>query len=207
MGLRRAWAHVILEIISKTESPNVSGWKRVQRRGSKKLHDQRNHRKNPQDSYATVLCVIQQEWIFLQNVTTNTGESFVGIEKIFWDNFCLVFSPKKKHLSPIVGSLSTAPVKKSGLSLLNPVTSANKKYPSFQWASTELIWAVTGEVIFPTPITFWRSGKKSTMNRKSGWCQWHQTQGFNQGLQYHQQEPYPTRQQEKVPGWIYEVLW
>ena len=127
--------------------------------------------------------------------------------RYFGTTFASYFLRKKKHLSPIVGSLSTAPVKKSGLSLLNPVTSANKKYPSFQWASTELIWAVTGEVIFPTPITFWRSGKKSTMNRKSGWCQWHQTQGFNQGLQYHQQEPYPTRQQEKVPGWIYEVLW
>ena len=36
------------------------------------------------------------------------------------------------------------PVKKSGLGLLNPVTSANKKYPSLQWASTELIQDVKG---------------------------------------------------------------
>ena len=40
------------------------------------------------------------------------------------------------------------PVKKSGLGLLNPVTSTNKKYLSVQRASTELIWSVTGEGAF-----------------------------------------------------------
>ena len=44
-----------------------------------------------------------------------------------------------------MGTLNTMPVKKAGLGLQNPVTSVDEKYPSLQHASTELIWAVTGE--------------------------------------------------------------
>ena len=51
---------------------------------------------------------------------------------------------KKKTLSPIVGALSTMSVKKSGLGILNPVTSAQEKYLSYQRGSVELVRAVTG---------------------------------------------------------------
>ena len=50
-----------------------------------------------------------------------------------------IFFGKTKYLFPIVVYLTTMPVKKSGLGLLNPVTSANDKYLSFQKASTKFI--------------------------------------------------------------------
>ena len=55
-----------------------------------------------------------------------------------------IFLGKKKYLSPIVGALSTTPVKTSILLLLNPVNSAKEKYLSSNRVSTELIRAMTG---------------------------------------------------------------
>ena len=81
--------------------------------------------KCPQDSYPTVVNVIQAEWIFLQCVTWNIGDAFAGVEKMIWETFLphLLFR-KTKTLSPIVGTLSPMPIKVAGLCLLNPVTSA-----------------------------------------------------------------------------------
>ena len=79
--------------------------------------------KYPQESYAAVVHVIQSELIFLQCVTWDAGDSFAGVEK----NICETFLPrlffrKTKTLSPAVGAISTMPVNKYGLVLLNPVT-------------------------------------------------------------------------------------
>ena len=62
------------------------------------------------------------------------------------ENFlpCLFFVKSKSH-SPIVGTLSKMTVKKSGLGLLNPMTSAKGKYLSLQRLITELIQDVMGE--------------------------------------------------------------
>ena len=49
---------------------------------------------------------------------------FSGVENMIWETFLPhIFSGKTKSLSPIVGSLSTILFKKSGLGLLNPMTS------------------------------------------------------------------------------------
>ena len=42
--------------------------------------------------------------------------------------FALSFLRKDENLSPTIGALSTMPVKKSGLGLLNPATLAHEKY-------------------------------------------------------------------------------
>ena len=55
-----------------------------------------------------------------------------------------LFFGKKNTLSPVVGDLSTMPVRKSGLGLLNPVTAYQEKYLSSTRGSAELIRAVTG---------------------------------------------------------------
>ena len=47
-----------------------------------------------------------------------------------------LFFGKSKSLSPIVGTIRKIPVKKSGLGLLIPVTSAIEKYLGFKCAST-----------------------------------------------------------------------
>ena len=81
--------------------------------------------KYPQESYAVVVHSIQPEWKFLQRVKNNTGDALKGVEKMLQETFlsCLFFG-KSKSLSPIIGTLSTIPFKRSGLGLLNPVTPA-----------------------------------------------------------------------------------
>ena len=63
---------------------------------------------------------------------------------------CIFF---EKTLSPVIGALSTMPVKKSGLGLLNPVMSAQEKYLSPTQGSIELVRAVTGGGNSPMPTT------------------------------------------------------
>ena len=55
-----------------------------------------------------------------------------------------IFFGKTKTLSPAVGDLSTMTAKKSGLGLLNLVTSYQEKYLSSTQGSAELVRAVTG---------------------------------------------------------------
>ena len=62
--------------------------------------------------------------------------------------FASIFLQKVESFSPIVGNLSAMTVNKTGLVLLNPVKSVNKKYLSFQGESTYLIQAMTGEGAF-----------------------------------------------------------
>ena len=65
-----------------------------------------------------------------------------------------------------MGSLSTLNVKKSGMGLQNPVTSAAEKYTSLLRESWDIIGAVTGDKGFPTDDHIWavkedrREGKK-----------------------------------------------
>ena len=80
---------------------------------------------------------------------------------------CLFFG-NIKPLSPLIRVLHMILVKKYGLGLLNKVASMNNKYPSSHQASTELIWAVTGEGNSITLIAYWHSGKKVTIDRHTG---------------------------------------
>ena len=100
--------------------------------------------KHPQDSYAAVVRSIQLEWILLQHVTCDTGDSFAGVEKMIRETFlpCLLFKMNPPPL--VVGALSTMPVNKYGLGLLNTVTFEQEKYLSSTRGSTELVRAVTG---------------------------------------------------------------
>ena len=114
--------------------------------------------KYPQESSNTVVRAIQSKCIFLQRVTTGTGDAFAGMEKMIWETFLpLLLFGKTKPLIPIVGDLSTMMVNKSVLALLNPVMSANDKYLSSKQESAELIWDVMGEDHSPTLITVYRS--------------------------------------------------
>ena len=68
--------------------------------------------------------------------------------RFFGKMFCHAFSLESQNISPIVGTLSTMPVKKSVLGLLNLVTSTNEKYISLKNVGTELILSVTREDTF-----------------------------------------------------------
>ena len=125
--------------------------------------------KYPQESYAGVVRAIQSEWIFIQCVTWDTGDAFAGVEKMIWELFLpRLFFGKTKNLLPIVGTISTMPIKMDGLGLLNPVTSAKEKCLSSQRGSVEIIRYVTGEEYSPMPTTYGHSGKKDVTERKTG---------------------------------------
>ena len=107
------------------------------------FHNELNHTirkttgKYPQEIYASGVLTIQLEWIFLQRVTNNTGDTFCGNGEYTPGKFLpSLFFGKPKSLSPIVGNLSTMSVKKSDLGILNTMTSANKKYPSSKCTRT-----------------------------------------------------------------------
>ena len=59
----------------------------------------------------------------LQCVTNNTEDAFAGVEKLLWGGKLphLLFR-KSKYLTPLIGTLSTMPVKKYSLGLQNTVT-------------------------------------------------------------------------------------
>ena len=57
--------------------------------------------------------------------------------------FPLTFFRTTKTFSPVVGALSTMPVMKAGLGLLNPVTSAQEKCLSSTRGSAELTRSIT----------------------------------------------------------------
>ena len=103
----------------------------------------------PLGSCATVVHAIQSEWIFLQCVTWNTGDTFAGVEMMIRETFLSrLFFGKTKSLSPVIETLSTMPVKKSGLGFLNPVTSAQENYLSYTQGSAELVRAGNGGGVF-----------------------------------------------------------
>ena len=53
-------------------------------------------RNYPQKNNAAVVRTIKYEWIFLQRITTHTGDAFAGVEKMIWDFFALYFIWKEK---------------------------------------------------------------------------------------------------------------
>ena len=100
--------------------------------------------KYPQESYAAVVRAIQSEWIFLLHVTWYTGALFAVVEKIICENVLpRLFFGKTKTLYPVIGDLSMMTARKSGLGLLNPVTSAQENYLSSTRGSPQLTRAVT----------------------------------------------------------------
>ena len=72
------------------------------------------------------------------------GKFYAG--NLFASSFLL----KIENRPPILGALSTLPVKKSGMGLHNPVTPAQEKYNRSLCASDWLIGAVKGKQMFST---------------------------------------------------------
>ena len=86
-----------------------------------------------QESYSVAALAIQSEWIFLQRVTKDTGQAFAGLETFLRETFLPRLFFERSIPPPVVGSLSTLPVKKAGTSLQNRVTSSKEKYNSLYY--------------------------------------------------------------------------
>ena len=88
--------------------------------------------------------MIQSEWIFLQDVTWDTGDAFSGVEKMIHGFFCLVLSLERKT-PPTHCKISKYDAgQETPIRLLNSVKSAKDKYQSSQKSSAEIVQAVTG---------------------------------------------------------------
>ena len=86
----------------------------------------------------------------------DTGDSFVGVEKMICENFLSrLFFGKTKTLYPVVGDIFTMPVRKNILGLLNTVTSSQVKHLSSTRGSTEQTRAVTGGGGFSNADHLW----------------------------------------------------
>ena len=96
--------------------------------------------KHTQESYVAVVREIQSERIFLQHVTKNTGDAFVGGNKNLQETVSseLLFR-MSKFLGPIIGTISVMSVKKPGLGLQNHVMSENLKNLSSRRARIDFI--------------------------------------------------------------------
>ena len=81
----------------------------------------------------------------------DTGQAFTGLEEVLRENFLhRLLSGKPKTLPSIVVALSMLTVKKSGMVLQNPVTSAEEKFTSSLCTSDKLIGAVEHNKVFKT---------------------------------------------------------
>ena len=89
--------------------------------------DQKTAGKYLQENYAAVVCAIQLEWVFLQHVTNNAGDTFAVVEISLQETFLpRLFFVKSKYLTPLKVNLSTMSVKKYGLGVQNLVTFVDK---------------------------------------------------------------------------------
>ena len=82
--------------------------------------------KYPRESYTAAARAVQSEWIVLKHMMKDMGQALKGLEKVLQETFLpYLFLGILKALLPVVGALSTLPVKKSRLGLHSPVTSEN----------------------------------------------------------------------------------
>ena len=102
--------------------------------------------KYPQENYAMVVRAIQSEYIFLQRVKKKHKICIIRSGEASPGNVlpCFFFG-KLKYLPPIIVTLGTVQVKKSGPGLQNPVTSDYEKFLIQQRASLEFIRATMVE--------------------------------------------------------------
>ena len=74
------------------------GWKVVWEKDIGKIS--KSDVKYPQESYTEIVCTIQSEWIFLQQVTKNTGFAFSVLEDFLRKTFCLAFYLERRTPPP-----------------------------------------------------------------------------------------------------------
>ena len=134
---RCARARVISRVTSGMTSPRATGWEIVRwlrRRTLVRLEKPRGN----------IPSRVMPRWYLRSNQSGYSfnaspeaqGMNFWGWRRCFGKTVCLVFSSvRQKPLSPIIGAIITMRVKKYGLGLLNPVTSAKDKYLSCQRGS------------------------------------------------------------------------
>ena len=121
---------------------------------------------------------VQLEWIFMQHMSKDTGQSFMGWEMFLWENVlpCIFFG-KPKPLPPIIGTLSKLPVNKSEMVLQNLMTSSKEKYTSLIRESGNLIGGVRGERVFKLPIKSGQLNERSSTVNNIIFRKWRKAPG------------------------------
>jgi hypothetical protein len=95
----------------------------------------------PQAAYAGLQKSLQQEWQFLQRVTEGLGDEFRDIEKALQKDFLpALFGDDLADDTP--GRLASLPVKKAGLAIQDPTTSAESNWTASTVICGHLIAAI-----------------------------------------------------------------
>ena len=101
----------------------------------------------PQTAYSGLQRSLQQEWQFLQRVTTNVRDEFLPIRETLRKSFfpSLFADPLS---DPLLMDILHLPAKTAGLSLPDPVTSAESNYAASQVICGHLVQALCGQIEF-----------------------------------------------------------
>ena len=80
----------------------------------------------PQAAYAGLQKSLQQEWQFLQRVTSGLGDEFQDIKQALLQDFLPALFGNDLLADNVPGQLACLPVKKAGLAILDPTTMDQK---------------------------------------------------------------------------------
>ena len=131
MGLMCARARIILAVLSGMTSSNLIVFKIVQRRGSgTSIQSVKLWGDFPRKVTPRWYLRFNRSGYFYNTSQRIQETHFGSVEYALGKLFASPFLQNSKNLSPIVGTISMIPVRKSGLGLLNPVTSVIEKYLS-----------------------------------------------------------------------------
>jgi hypothetical protein len=101
----------------------------------------------PQAAYVGLQKSLQQEWQFLQRVTSGLSDEFEAIEKVLAENFLpLLFGNGKT--CDTKRQLACLPVKHAGLALPNPTTTAESNWKASTLICGHLVAALRGTTDF-----------------------------------------------------------
>ena len=100
--------------------------------------------KYPQSAFCGLQKSLQTQWQYLQRVCKNTGKSFTDIEKAIANVFIPALFNEPFDPDDPTRALAELPVKFSGLSLPNPVNTANSNFENSILMNAHLIRALNG---------------------------------------------------------------
>ncbi len=101
----------------------------------------------PQSAYTGLQKSLQQEWQFLQRITDGLGGEFHGVEEALSTSFLpALFGVSEADIT--VRKLASLPVKKSGLAIPDPTTTADENWTTLTVVCGHLIVALLGTTEF-----------------------------------------------------------
>jgi hypothetical protein len=98
----------------------------------------------PQTAYAGLTKSLQQEMQFVQRVTSELSDEFIGVQKALQEDFIPALFGNVK-VDDIPGQLACLPIKKAGLAILDPTLTAVSGHTASEVICGHIIGAILGK--------------------------------------------------------------